>query len=112
MEEGDAEGVRLLSLETLAKIDDDEREEEIYMLAIRVQANSSYSDDPGDAIGTIQFAGQHGEVNLKLNSEQCRRIIAIVADVAVEYAHEISKALKSELIEARPAPEKLAGPEE
>jgi hypothetical protein len=72
--------------------------------SIHIYERSGFSaGNPLGADGTIDFGGDHGEVKIKLNNEQCQRMIAIVADVAVEYANEISTALKAEIIEQHPA---------
>lgn len=51
--------------------------------------------------GTIEVAGEHGKIELKLTPEQIDKLVRVVADELVESAKEVATALTAECIEYR-----------
>ena len=59
---------------------------------------TSYSEsDPLN--GSIEVAGDHGEIKLRLTEDHCKRILNVVGEALIEDAKEVARALTSELID-------------
>ncbi len=50
--------------------------------------------------GAVTFVGKLGEVQLTLNDESCRLILALLADAAAESVAEVASALRSQFTDA------------
>jgi hypothetical protein len=66
---------------------------------MKLNSLSVYKSYDNTVYGSMTVEGEVGEVRLKLNHEQCQRIIAVVADTLVESAKELSQNLLAQTID-------------
>ena len=53
----------------------------------------------GDVTGQVEFSGENGKLEISLNDDACRKILAAVGDALVQTLKDIAKNLTTELIE-------------
>lgn len=53
--------------------------------------------------GEVTFAGSNGKVQLALNEETSKKILAVVAEQLVESSKELAEKMTAEIIQAAPA---------
>jgi hypothetical protein len=70
---------------------------------LTIRKNKAWEANPNGYTGMVRFKNAQGAVELALNHETSRRILAVVADTVVESSREIAANLTRDSIDSIPA---------
>lgn len=72
------------------------------MKELHIEEIPSYVDSSGNYRGKIKFSGNNGVVEIHLNHERIKKILAVVADALVETSKDVAENLTAEIINQVP----------